>query len=499
MVSLEGYARRVARGSIIYLTALIAAQFVAFLLFLLLARDLGAEGYGLLYAVIGLFSYLSFFRDFGLNTALAKYIPEFTVKREYGKIRSSIVFVLLFQAIFAIGIVAVLFIFSGQLATAYFKTQDAVTPLKILSMWYFVTVFFMLVKGIFQGFQNMLAFSAMEFFTIFLPFVLAVLFVGAFSLGVSGAALAYFLGLSIAMAGSIFFLIRGYPQIFREKSSIAKPLAKKLLKFAIPVFIGGLGLVIVSYTDIVLITVFYSTKMVGFYGVASQMAHFSWLFAAAIGTVFLPMIAELWEKREKKILGSAIHFLIKIYSVLIIPVVLVFIAFPEIVINLLLGPGYLPAATTLQIISLVAIIYVMYTIPSTVLNGIGKPVIAAKVIGVMACFNLFGNLILIPTYGIEGAATVSLLSYIIGAILMLYFTRKFVRYVLPYLSILKALIGGGLTLLMIFVLKSMLSLPPLLKTVIVLIPSLLFYAGWALSTRAITMGDLSILKKSLFR
>lgn len=499
MVSLESYARRVARGSIILLTALVAAQFIAFLLFLFLARSLGAEEYGLIYAIIGFLSFLALFRDFGLNTALVKYIPEFAVKREYGKIKSSIVFALLFQAIFAFCIVVVLFILSDQLATFYFKTSAAITPLRILSMWFFAAVFLMLIQRIFQGFQNMLVYSATEFFYILLVLFLAVLFIGGFNLGVEGAASAYMLAPLITAAGGFLLLMRGYPQILREKISIAKPLAKKLFKFALPVFIGGLGAIIISYTDIIMITAFYTTTEVGFYGVAWPIARFSWFFAGAIGVVFFPMISELWARRKKKILGSAIHFLMKIYSVLIIPMVLIFVAFPDIIINLLPGPEYLPAATALQILSLVAVIYVMYIIPWAVLSGIGKPIIATKVVGVMACFNFIGNLLLIPPYGIEGAAAASLLSYIIGSTLMLYFTRKFVRFVLPSSSILKALIGGGLTLLIIFVLKFMFVLPPLPETIIVLVPSLLFYAGWIFATRAITVGDLKVLKKSVFR
>jgi O-antigen/teichoic acid export membrane protein len=129
--------------------------------------------------------------------------------------------------------------------------------------------------------------------------------------------------------------------------------------------------------------------------------------------------------------------------------------------------------------------------------GIGKPIINTKVVALMGGFNLMGNLLMVPIYGIEGAAVTTIITYLIGFFLMLYFARKFIRFTLPSSSLLKALTGGLITLLFIFdlksIIKSIILLSPWLELFVVMIPSLLFYLVWILATRALTKDDLRLV------
>jgi hypothetical protein len=61
----------------------------------------------------------------------------------------------------------------------------------------------------------------------------------------------------------------------------------------------------------------------------------------------------------------------------------------------------------------------------------------------------------------------------------------------------KATAGGLITLLFIFVLKSILVLPPWPKAFAVVIPSLVFYGAWILFTKALTKDDLKLLRETM--
>jgi O-antigen/teichoic acid export membrane protein len=272
-------------------------------------------------------------------------------------------------------------------------------------------------------------------------------------------------------------------------------LIKKLFVFALPVFIGGIGGMIIGHTDTLMITVFRTLPEVGFYQVAQPTAHILLMFVGALTAVFFPMVSELWAKRERVLLSGALHFLIKFSFVLITPAALVFIAFPDIIIRLLFGDGYLAGATALQILAGAAIAYTLFVILGSAIGGIGKPIIGAKVVGAMACMNFFGNLLLIPPYGIEGAATATFCSFLFGLALLFYYAKKFIEFTMPALPLFKTLIGGLLTLLLIFGLKSVLVLPPWPEALAVIIPGLAFYSVWILATRAITKDDLKLIGK----
>jgi len=491
----KDYAKRLVKGSTIVFAAFIASEVIGVFLRMILARSLTVPEYGLFYAVFSLVSLFALFRDPGISSSLTKHIAEFTVHKRFAKIKSSIVFSLIVQVIAGLVISAMLFIFSDYIALAIFKTPIASLPLRILSVWFLVEAFRSLLSSMSQGFQNMPILALFNFTDVLLIFLFATCFVGILGLGLNGVALAYPLAtISVSIFGIAFFVKR-YRHVFQKKVSITKPLVKKLLVFALPVFLGGFGGLILTYTDTLTLTIFRTLTEVGYYQAAQPSARILWYIPTTLTVVLYPMISELWAKKDKKLLGRALHFLIKFSFILIMPAALVFIAFPEIVINLLFGSSYLAGVVVLQIFGVAALLYVVYDILVTVIAGIGRPGTTAKIVGAMAVFNLIGDIVLVPIYGIEGAATTTFVAFLLGVILLIYYARKFIGFTVPAAPLLKSMMGGILTLILILGLKSILPLSPWPKTFAVMIPSLLFYGTWILATRAITKDDLRFIKE----
>ena len=491
----EFYARRLVKGSVIVFTAYVASEIVGVFLRMFLTRSLTVAEYGLFYFIFAFISFLLLFRNLALGNALVKYIPEFVVRKQYAKIKSSMISALLVQAALGLIISAALLVFSDHIALAVFRTLDASLPIKILSIWFFVASAYNIVQDTFRGFQNMSAYASINFFNIASILLLAMFFVGVLGLGVSGVAFAYLAATVVMGVSGLTFLISRYQHVFREKASITKPLLKKLLLFAIPIFIGGLGDLIVQYTDTLTIGVFRTLPEVGYYQAAQPAAQMIRFFPLALGVVLFPMISELWARRKLKLMGQTLHFLTKFTFILIMPAAFVFIAFPNTVINLLFGSEYIAGAMALQILGVTAIVHALYHIFSCAIVGIGRPIVITKVVALMACFNLVGDLTLTPLYGIEGAAAATLGAFLIGLFLMFYYTRKFIKFTVPALPLLKTLVGGVLTLLFIFGLKSILALPPWPEAFAVMILGLLFYGGWILATKTITKDDLRLITR----
>jgi len=491
----KSYAKRLVKGSIIIFTASVLSAFIAILLRAFLARSLNAADYGLFYFIFSLISLPTLFYDWGFCKALARYTPEFFVKKEFGAIKSSMALVTLLQAISALSIVAVLLVFSNQIALTIFKTGAAVLPLRILCVWILVNVVYRILGATFQGLQNMPALALIGFLLDMSNFLMVVLFVGVIGWGVGGVAVAYFAAMSAVTVFGLAYLMRRYSQVFKEKMLINKPLFKKLFVFALPVFIGSLAFIVLQYADTLLIGVLRTNAEVGFYQVAQPIASLLLYLVGALSTVFFPMVSEMWTKGESRILRSAMHFLTKFSFVLLIPATLVIVAFPDIIIRLIFGEGYLAGATALQILGSASIVYTLFTILFITINGICKPIIGMGVVGAMACLSLVGNLLLIPSYGIEGAATAFFASYALGSLLLFYFVRKFLRFTMPILPLFKTVVGGVLTLLLIFGLKFLLPLSPWPEAFAVMIPSLLFYGVWILATGAITKDDLRLIAR----
>lgn len=503
MTEPRGYARRFMKGSAIIFSGLVGAAVVALLLRMFLSRTLTLDDFGLFYGVFGLVSFVAIFRELGLGIALEKHIPEFKVKGEYGKIKSSISFVVLIEALLAFVIGLLLFSFAGGIASWILPEEVIVSNpgavdtaahiLQILSLWFFIGTFYVIFSKIFLGFQEMLPASVMLFFNP-LVFLFAFIFIWVFAGGVNGVAFAYVA--AAAIMGLAWYLLfrRKHSEVIRAKAAVTRPLAKKLFLFALPVLIGGLGGMILGYMDTLAIMKFRTPAEIGIYNAALPAAHLLQYIPIALATVLFPMVSEIWAKGESKLLQQMLHFITKFSFVLIVPPALIFIAFPEIVLRILFGAEFVVGSLALQILSGAMILTTFYMILTVTMAGIGRPIVNTGVVITIGVFNLVGNLLLVPLYGIEGAAITTFASFLLGVCLMLYFSRKYIKFTLPGLPLLKTVVGGIFTLLLIFGLKSLLVLSAWPELFAVIVPSMLFYAIWILATRAITKDDLRLVK-----
>jgi O-antigen/teichoic acid export membrane protein len=509
MVESTTYAKRLVKGSTIIFVAAIIAGLIGLLLRAFLARTFIAndmalgvtEGshYGLFYAVVSIISFFELFRGLGLDTTLVRHVPEFEVKKQFGKIKSSIYFVSLIQVVSGVLFAAVFFIFSDQMSAVIVKdvgipAATVVPIIRILAVWFVVMGFFTLTK-VFQGFQNMSMYAVVTFLDNMTLLLLSFLFVGWLSLSIMGVAYAYMITAVIIAVLSFAILRRKYPHVFKAKYDSSEQLKKQLVKFAAPIFMAGLVGLVFGFADTIMLAVFRTPAEVGYYQIALPMSAFLISVAASVMAVFFPMVSELWARRKYALLGDMLHFLTKFAFLIVTPLVLVFIAFPDIIINVLFGQAYLPAVIALQILGLSTIPLVMYRILSLTVVGIGKPVINTTVAALMAGFNFVANLILIPRYGIEGAAFTALGTCIVGSVVLFYYAEKFIKFKVPVLSIAKAMIGGMLMLIFIYGLKSILVLSTLYEVLIIGAASFIIYTVWILATRAVTREDMVLVAR----
>lgn len=486
------YARRLARGTAVVFLGLVAAHLIGLFLRMFFARTLSLTEYGLLYGVLTLVTFFTIFRDLGLPPALVKYIPEFIAKKRPHEVKSLIATTVLPQAVSGFIIATCLFLFSDQIASTFFQTEAASVILKILGVWFFFTGFYVLFQATFHGLQRMDVYATMEFTNIFLVLIFALPLVGILGHGIGGAASAYVLA-SLAMLSFGLLLFKTCPQIFREKASVSKPLAKKLFTFASPVFVHGIMGVVVAHTSTLMLTAFRSLDEVALYQAALPITQLIVYLPGAVSIVFFPMVSEMWAGPSKKYLLPALHFLTKFSLILTLPLALVFIAFPDIVLRLLFGSNYVAGATAFQILTVAMVILAFCKIMSTTVAGIGKPGILMKCSFLSGCFLIAGSLLLVPAYGIQGAAIALASTLMFGFLLLSYYVKKLTTFTVPILSLIKMLVGAVLTLILIFFLKSILVLPVWPEAFAVMIPSFVFYGMWILTTKAITRDDLRLI------
>lgn len=467
------YTKRAAKGTAIIFIGILAAAFIAYLTRVVLARTLSLEEYGLFYAVFTFVFFFFLFKNLGLDEALIKFIPEFKVKKRNQDIKSTIVTIGLIQLISSFIFIIALFILSDFLAANYFKNPSAALMLKLFSIILVLNIFDDSLKGFFQGMQKPKYYSLIEFSKNAATLILMLLF---FYLGfkIYAPVWAYILAGPIVFLIFLPFFLKIFP-FFKYKATFSKKLTKKLLGYSIPALFTLAGIKVISYIDVLMLTYLRSLEEVGIYGIVLPTSMLCLYLGRAVSLVMLPMSSEMWAKKEYNRLSEGIARINKYTLAIIVPAMLLLIFFSELYIKLIFGEKFLAGTLALQIILIGVIFFTIARINNSIIAGIGKPQKVTKIILLSALINIIGNLILIPKFGIEGAATATTISYIFALFLSNYELSKLTKMKMPLNNTIEIALSGIIMISAIFFLKEIIMASVLLKLFILLIIAVVVY------------------------
>lgn len=440
------YTRKAVKGTSIVFVMALATAFLSYLWRVLLEGSLTKSDYGLVFALVAFFQIILVFKDLGLNSALTKYTAEFRTRKEFSKIKGSILLVFITQFLIGLFIGIIAIIFSDQIATIVFHDYADTALVSLLIKLYAVAMILVpgaaLMKSCFQGFQRMEYYSLVTFIRAFSLLFFTYIFLDN-GLFVIAPILAYVLYYMLPpLIYFPIFIKKVFPDFFSVKAAVDKHLTKKLFRFGIPVILTGFGGVIFTTTDTAILTLFRPLSEVGLYNIGMPTSRILWKLSAALAVVLLPLSSELWASRSIDRIGKGMRILYKYSFMLILPLSIVMFIFPEIILRIIFGSDSVAAANVIRILSIGAVARVLGSANNTVLLGIGKPGEVSRITLAGAGVNLILNLILIPVYGMEGAAATTTLTFILMFLLAMRKLRESIDIRLPWRDFASIAIAG---------------------------------------------------------
>lgn len=398
---------RILRGSAVVSVMSLFAAFTSYFVRVILARQLTLEEYGLFFAIFTLINFTYFLKDFGLQQASAKYIAEFRVHNRYDKIKAVIKFMTCFQFIIGSILVIIFYASADLLATYYFQNPMASWLLRIMIFHIIFGIVIKVYKATFQGFQKMRYFSLLEFLRIFSVLVMILLFLSKY--GIKSAAIAY--TIAPLFVGVLLFkkFLKYYPS--KETASSSDGLYLQMIWFGLPVMLTAMGGEIISFFDTLILTYFRPLAEVGIYQVVLPTTVATLLLGRSVAVTIFPMVSEYWAKKDYDKIKKGIKLFYKVSPLLIIPLIFSYILAGPF-LRIFFGPEFLPGLSAMRILFTGVFIYFIGMINYHVLAGIGYPGDNAKILISGGAVNIIFNFILIPSYGMIGAAIATLISYI---------------------------------------------------------------------------------------
>lgn len=381
-----------------------------------LARLLTPTDYGLLYLALSVFGVLGLFSRLGIAKSASRYVAEYR-SSDPGQVphivRRSAGYVLLSSFVTAATLVAA----SDVLARALGE-PELVSLLLVGSLFLIVGAVVPYVRTVLQGFERIRYCSLLVACASVakLAFVLGFVLLG---FGATGALLGYVVAYAlVACVGAA--LLYGTVGAYDAAASAEPGLGRRILEYNVPIVFTRGSDVLDKKVDTILVAFFLSPVAVSYYVVSKQVVGFVQAPASALGFTLSPTFGSQKASDDlteaARIYESSFVYVLLCYLPAAAGVVIV----AEPAIGYAFGAEYLGAVPVLQILSVFLVFQALMKVTSNALDFLGRARARAVAKGVTAVANVALNVLLIPTFGVAGAAVATVLTYSAYAAVNLY-------------------------------------------------------------------------------
>ena len=424
-------ANKLVRGSFIIFLGNIIFRVGGYLYRFLMAILLGPTAYGILGITLpfqGIFQTLA---AGGLPPAIAKYVAEYEAINEKDMARQTIYTALKIMVFLGLFFgVLMIFVVSPWLAYTYLGKPAAMVPLQIVG---FITPFSVIVgafRGAFQGVYKMeyiVYTRAVEQLGMIL-FATAFVLIGLSTVGALwGTVLGYSLSVVSAIYIFKFHMGKYIPEaspdfVFSRKDELK--LATTLVKFSIPVIITAIAEMLIYNICTIVMGRFLTFDDVGFFAAADS--------------------SEAFKLKDIDVLQKYVSQAYKYSLLFVVPMCIGLALFATPTLRLLYfkNTAYVAGASALAILSVGMTFYSIFSISTSIIQGIGNPRIPMYILIGGAVVTGILSWILVPTMGIAGGALATTVSCLLMMIPCIFFVFRLTKTKAPTSPVVKILIAS---------------------------------------------------------
>jgi len=419
-----GLAGQILRGGLGSLAVKLTSAALLFALTILLARVLGPAGFGVYALVFALVSLMAVPAELGLPQLVVRETARAHARGQWGLMRGLWRWSALAAGLLALAIATI----AGGLA---WGLADRFSSLQLATFaWGLLLVPLMalgnLIGAALRGLRWVLLGQLPELVLrpgLFLALSMAVLYWRSGGITADTAMLLHVVGAAGALLTGAWLLVRKQPAAVASASDpVYEP--RRWLASAMPLaLVAGMHLVH-QYTDLVMLGLFMDSRDVGIYRVSAQAAAVVAFGLNAMNMVVAPQFARLYARGDTARLQWTATFSARIILLLTLPVAVCLALFAAPVIRAVFGTDYTGGSAALAILAAGQLANVLFGSVAFLLNMTGHERDTARALSAAVVLNVALNLLLIPTLGLEGAATATSVTLVLWNLLLWRTVRR---------------------------------------------------------------------------
>ena len=417
-MSVNQSVNRIVTGSGVILVGTFIGMLFDILLKKVLTSHLSPADFGTYSLALTVISITGAVATLGLNEGVPRYIAFFRGSNEEQKIHELIISAIMMGLIAGLLAMLVSPVLFQHLAGNGFDVQGKIlSVVKILIFTIPFTILLNLTVAIYRGFDRTSV--NMYFYNIIRPVSLLVFASTAVFLGSSLRGVVFSDLLSMILTFgimSVYFLRR--PPVKPQWSLKFSEPTRQLIRYSFPLLISATLINLMTWTDTIVLGYFKSTQVVGIYCAVIPLIGFLTLIINSMGFVYIPVASRLWGENKTQLIGPIYQIMTKWCFMLTFPIFALLFIYPELILTKLYGAEYASGAIVLRILSLgfVTNSYLGFRYQTIIASGDSNFLMKCSVAS--AGINAFLNFVLVPQYGMVGAAIASSVSFASIEVLM---------------------------------------------------------------------------------
>ena len=399
-----------------YIVGFILLRSVSFVLLPVFSNTLSNEQYGV-YSILFVFmAFLQFVYSYGMDASFMRFSVKY--KNKLKKIYSTVfISLLITSSLFSFCI----YFFASHLSSLFFKL-DYGNLFKIISIILFLDSFSFRVLVMYRMEEAPSKYFFLTCCNVVFTIVANYYFVYILKMGVLGA-------LYSTLFGSLIIFLLSFPYILRKINiqyySIS--ILKKLLRFGLPFLPAVLFQMIIDFSDRIILSKLMGLSAVGTYSAGYKVAGIIMLLISGFRLGWEPFFLKLEKHDNRFIILSKVATLLILFLIFIM---FFFLLFVESILQYnifgmsLLGQSYWDAISIIPIIMVGYIFLGFYYLHMPGIYYYEKTYFLPVFKGCAAISNILLNIILIPSFGIIGAAYATTISFVIMYISVYFYSNR---------------------------------------------------------------------------
>lgn len=396
------------------------AALMQLLVVVIIARELGPEGNGFYAMAVLVPTLLANFLNFGIGPATVYYLGrrDFDVAQV---VRGNIKLALIIGCGGVVVALPPLIVWGDFMFPAIPKTM------LVLGVACFpVILLIALLSAVLQGLEDFRSFNASVLLPPFITFLGTFAALYVFQSGIYGALIAFIFGQLVALIAISLFLnkhLKGCDAKSQGESELSElGYNNRVLGFGWKAYLSNIITFINYRADILLVNFFLTPAATGIYVIAVQLSEKLWMPSQAVSTVLFPRLSAMKNlQRERLSLtnkGFGVVVVITFFTSMAAAVVLYWFIKP------IFGEVYIEVLPVFLWLIPGVVLWAGARVQANCISAAGKPEWNMYVSLCVLSINVAGNIILIPKYGVVGAAWATSSAYAFDALAKYVLVRK---------------------------------------------------------------------------